>query len=168
MENLPRIAIQWLHVVSGVLWIGGGIFGAFVLLPSLSAMPAAARGPAFATIAPRQIRYILRVAELTIATGIANLLVTGRARQLEDPTGSRWAMVMILGIVLALALYGIVRGMVAPAISRMLTVGPRAAGGDAAAVDEANRIRERVRRISYAQVAIGLTILLLMVAARFS
>ena len=61
-----------------------------------------------AQLAPRQIFYILRVAELTLVTGFLNLFASGRAQQLEDPLGSRWAIVILLGILLALGLYGLI------------------------------------------------------------
>ena len=31
MEDLPRIVVQWLHVVTGIMWIGGGFFERFAL-----------------------------------------------------------------------------------------------------------------------------------------
>ena len=82
MDQVIRIGVQWLHVTAGVLWIGGGFYTIFVQLPALAAMPPAARGPAMAALAPRQIRYILRVAEATIGLGLINLFVSGRAQQL--------------------------------------------------------------------------------------
>ncbi|HET8568211.1 MAG TPA: hypothetical protein VFM93_04425 [Candidatus Limnocylindria bacterium] len=168
MDDLLRIAVQWLHVASGVLWIGAGAYALLVILPALEAMAPAARGPAMAEIAPRQVRYVLRMAEVTLATGVANLLVSGRARLLEDPLGSRWAIVMTVGIVLAVVIYGILRGAVVPLMRRMLALGPKAASGDAAAAGEVAAMRGRLRGLATTQVALGLTVILAMVAARFS
>lgn len=168
MEDLGRVIIQWLHVTAGVMWIGGGFYTLLVQLPALLAAPPQARGPVSAELAPRQIRYILRLAELTIATGIANLIVTGRAGELTAPLGSRWAGAIGLGIVLAIVLYGIVRAVVKPAVERMLALGPKAAAGDPAAPAEIGRIIERIKRTGYAQIVIGLAIIFLMVLARFS
>ena len=168
MEDLVRILVQWLHIASGVLWIGGGFYTVLVQLPGLAAMPLAARGPAIAALGPRQIRYILRVAELTLATGLVNLLLGGRARQLAEPLTSRWAVVMLVGIVLAVALYGSVRVLAKPLIERLLAVAPQAAAGDQAAAAQVPVIRERIRRLGLAQISIGAAILLTMVAARFS
>ncbi|CAN5215614.1 hypothetical protein BH18CHL2_BH18CHL2_08720 [soil metagenome] len=168
MEDLVRIVVQWLHVVTGVLWIGGGFYTVFVQLPGLAAMPLPARGPAIAALGPRQIRYILRVAELTLATGLVNLLLGGRARQLAEPLGSRWAVVMLGGIVLAVLLYGSVRALAKPLSERLLAVAPQAAAGDQAAAEELPLIRERIRRLGLAQIAVGAAIVLAMVAARFS
>ena len=168
MDQVIRIGVQWLHVTAGVLWIGGGFYTIFVQLPALAAMPQAARGPAMAAFAPRQIRYLIRVAEATIGLGLINLFVSGRAQQLTEPLGSRWAIVIILGIVLALALYGIVRGAVKPLVDRLLAAGARAASGDQGAAAEMGALLPRIKRLGYIQLAIGVAIILAMVTARFS
>lgn len=168
MDDLIRIVVQWLHVLSGVLWVGGGFYTVLVQLPALAAMPMIAHGPALMELGPRQVRYILRVAELTLATGVANLLLSGRARQLEEPFGSRWALVMVVGIVLTFVLYGLTRGMTKPLVERFLSVAPQAAAGDEAAAAQVPVLRERIRRLGLIQVAIGTVILLVMVMARFS
>jgi len=168
MGDLFRITTQFLHVLAGVLWIGGGFYTLFVQLPALLAAPAPARGPVMAQLAPRQIFYILRVAELTLVTGVLNLFATGRAQQLADPLGQRWSIVLGLGILLAFGLYGLVRATVVPWTQRMLTLGPKAAAGDAAAAAEAGQIIKRIQTIGRVQIALGALIILAMVAARLS
>lgn len=168
MDDALRIAVQWLHVLAGVVWIGAGYYVTFVQLPALASMPLAARGPALMALGPRQIRWILRSAEITIASGVANLLLSGRARQLEDVFGSRWALVMAAGIVLTLVLYGLARGLTKPLVERLLAVAPQAAGGDAAAAAQVPVLRERIQRLGLIQLTIGTVILLAMVTARFS
>ena len=167
MEALLRIAVQWLHVSAGVLWIGGGVYTILVQLPALLAAPPAARGPAMAQLAPRQIRYILRVAELTVATGLLNLFVSGRAGELTR-LDTRWSWAILIGIVLAVGLYGFVRARLAPWVFRMLALGPQAAAGDAAAAAEAGVLLRRIRGAGYAQIVVGALILIAMVTARFS
>ncbi|HKY51861.1 MAG TPA: hypothetical protein VJP45_11455 [Candidatus Limnocylindria bacterium] len=168
MDDLFRITTQFLHVFAGVLWIGGGFYTLFVQLPALLAAPPAARGPVSAQLAPRQITYILRVAELTLVTGLLNLVATGRAQQLSDPLSSRWAIVLGLGILMAIGLYVLIRMTVVPWSRRMLTLGPKAAGGDAAAAAEVGRIIERIKTVGRVQVALGALIILAMVTARLS
>ncbi|MGH2491091.1 MAG: hypothetical protein ACRDF9_06230 [Candidatus Limnocylindria bacterium] len=168
MDDLFRITIQFLHVFSGVLWIGGGLYTLFVQTPALMASAPAARGPVLAQLAPRQVTYILRVAELTIATGVLNLFASGRAQQLIEPFSSRWAMVLLLGILLALGLYGLLRGVIVPSVQRILTLGPKAAAGDAAAAAEAGQIVARLQRLGVVQIVLGALIILAMVTARLS
>jgi uncharacterized membrane protein len=166
MEDVGRIVVQWAHVLSGVLWIGGGYYTILVQLPALAAMPMPARGPALAAIAPRQIRYILRVAELTIGTGILQVVVN--QHRLLDDLGTRWSIAIVLGALMALAAYGLVRGGLKPAVERLLAVAPVAAGGDAAATEQVGALRRRIQRLGYAQLTLGALILVAMVTARFS
>ena len=167
MEDLGRIVVQLAHVASGVLWIGGGFYTILVQLPALAAMPMPARGPALAAIAPRQVRYILRVAELTIATGVLQIFVNPHNRELAT-LSSRWSIAIVVGALLAFVLYGLVRGAVKPAIERLLAIAPVAAGGDEAAATQVALLRERIRKLGYVQMTIGIVILAAMVTARFS
>lgn len=168
MDEGIRVLVQWLHVVSSVLWIGGGAYTLFVQLPAVAAAPPQARGPVMAQLAPRQVFYLLRVAELTLATGVLQLIVSGRADQLLSPLGSRWAGAILLGIVGAVAIYVSIRAVAAPLIARMLAAGGRAAAGDAAAAAEVPAMMSRLRAVARAQIAVGVAVILLMVTARFS
>ncbi len=168
MDDWFRLLTQYSHVFAGVLWIGGGFYAALVQLPGLLAAPPAARGPVTAQLAPRQLRYILRVAEITIATGVLNLIATGRLQQFMDPLAQRWTIVLGLGILLALGLYGLLRARIVPLTTRLLALGPKAAGGDAASAAEAGTIIERLKMLARVQIAIGALVILAMVAARLS
>jgi uncharacterized membrane protein len=168
LPDLFRLTTQFLHVFAGVLWIGGGFYTLFVQLPALLAAPAPARGPVLAQLAPRQVFYILRVAELTLVTGVLNVFASGRAQQFQDPLGSRWSVVLGLGIILAIGLYILIRSTVVPWTERLLMLGPKAAGGDAAAAAEAGQIIGRIQIVGRAQIVIGVLIILAMVTARLS
>jgi uncharacterized membrane protein len=168
MGDLFRLITQFLHVFAAILWIGGGFYTLLVQLPAVLATPPAARGPVSAQLAPRQIFYILRVAELTLVTGVLNLFASGRAEQFKDPLGSRWSIVLGLGIILAFGLYALFRSTVVPWTQRMLTLGPKAAGGDAAAAAESGQLMTRIRTVGRVQLAIGTLIILAMVTARLS
>lgn len=168
MNEYFRLLTQFLHVFAGILWLGGGFYTIFVQLPALMAAPPAARGPVSAQLAPRQLRYILRVAEITLATGVLNLIATGRLDQFTRPFDQRWTIVLGIGIVLAFGLYGLVRATVVPWTYRMLEIGPKAGAGDAAAATEVGAIIERIKTIARVQVAIGSLIILAMITARLS
>ena len=167
MDAVFRIGVQWLHVLSGVLWIGGGFYTIVVQLPALMATPAPARGAVMPALVPRQFRYIFRVAELTIATGLLNLFASGRGQELTR-LDTRWSWAILIGIVLAIGIYAATRATIGRWAFRLLTVGPRAAGGDAAAAAEMGALGERIRRFGYFQLVVGAAIILAMVTARFS
>src|SRR5438045_448896 len=167
VEDLGRIIVQWAHVLSGVLWVGGGFYTILVQLPALAEMPMPARGPALAAIAPRQVRYVLRVAEVTIATGILQLFVNPHNRELLV-FSTRWSIAIVAGALMAFIAYGLLRGPLRLAIERLLSTAPIAAGGDAAAGKQVVVLRERIQRLGYAQMTLGALILVAMVTARFS
>ena len=168
MNEYFRILTQFLHVFAGILWLGGGFYTLFVQVPGLLAAPPQARGPVLAQLAPRQVTYILRVAEITLVTGVLNLITTDRLRQFEDPLGQRWTIVLGLGILLAFGLYGLVRATVVPWTYRLLTLGPKAASGDASAAAEAGAIIDRLKTIGRVQLVMGSLIILAMITARLS
>lgn len=168
MDDFFRILVQFLHVFTGILWIGGGLYTLFVQTPSLMAAPPQARGPVLGQLVPRQVTYLLRLGEITIATGILNIFASGRGRELEDLLGSRWAVAIVIGATLAIVLLGLGHAVIKPSALRLLQVGARVAAGDAAAPAEAQAIIARLRTIGYAQIGLGLVIVLAMVTARFS
>jgi uncharacterized membrane protein len=167
MEAVFRIGVQWLHVTAGVLWIGGGFYTILVQLPALMATPAAARGAVMPNLVPRQFTYIFRVAEFTIATGLLNLFVSGRASELTR-LDTRWSWAILAGIILAVGIYAATRATIARWAYRLVEIGPRAASGDAAAAAEMPELGARIRRFGYIQLTVGALILLAMVTARFS
>jgi uncharacterized membrane protein len=168
MDDLIRITAQYLHVLTGVLWIGGGLYTLFVQTPALMSAPPAARGPVLGQLIPRQINYLLRLGEFTILTGFINLFASGKARLLENVFSSRWGIAIVLGAAMAIALLIIGHAILKPSAMRLLELGPRAASGDPAAGVEVATIIERLRRVGQAQVALGGLIILAMVIARFS
>lgn len=167
MDAVVGIAVQWLHVLAGVLWIGGGFYTVLVQLPALLATPAPARGAVMPNLVPRQFTYIFRVAEFTIVTGLLNLIVSGRAQELTR-LDTRWSWAILAGIVLAVGIYAASRARLARWAYRLLEIGPRAAGGDAAATAEMPLLAARIRRFGYVQLTVGALIVLAMVTARFS
>ena len=167
MDAVFRIGVQWLHVTAGVLWIGGAFYTLLVQLPALTASPPAARGAVMQNLVPRQLNYIFRLAEFTILTGLLNLFASGRAQELTR-LDTRWSWAILAGIILAVGIYAASRATVARWAVRLITIGPLAAGGDAAAAAQMPVLADRIRRFGYVQLTVGALILLAMVTARFS
>lgn len=168
MDELFRYVVQFLHVFSGVLWIGGGLYTLFVQTPAFMAAPPQARGPVLAQIIPRQVNYLLRLGEITIGLGILNVFASGKASLLQEALGSRWALAILVGALLAIILLAIGHAIIKPSALRLLELGPRAASGDASAGAEAGAIIARLKTVGYAQIGLGLLIVGAMVLARFS
>ena len=168
MDEIFRYVVQFLHVFSGVLWIGGGLYTLFVQTPALLAAPPQARGPVLGQIVPRQVNYLLRLGEVTVALGILNVFASGKARLLQEALGSRWSIAIVVGGILAIVLLAIGHAILKPSATRLLELGPRAAGGDTGAGAEVAAISARLKKVGYAQIVLGLVIVAAMVLARFS
>lgn len=168
MEDLFRGFVQFLHILCGLLWLGGGFYTILVQMPAVATVPAAARGPVVAQLIPKQLTYLLRLGEVTILTGILNIFASGRGREIEQYFGSRWSAAIIVGAIMAIALLGLGHGLIKPSARRLLELGPRAASGDVAAAAQAGAITARLTRIGYVQIVLGVLIIAAMVIARFS
>jgi len=90
--NYLLIFVLWLHVLAGVIWIGGMIFILLVLDPSLVAR-ANSRSPLFIerlrialAVQSRFQFFAARAAELIFITGIFNVIVRGYYSQFQYPT----------------------------------------------------------------------------------
>ena len=167
MEETVRLITQYLHVVSAILWLGGGYYTIFVQSPALMEAPAAARGAVLAAIAPRQLFYLMRLGEFTLLTGFLRIITSPHARELES-LSTRWSVAILIGIVLTVALLGIAHAVLKPAVEKMLTAGPKAAEGDAAAGVAVAKAGARLKTIGYVQLVLGAIIILGMVSARLS
>ena len=119
------------------------------------------------TLVPMQFRYIFRVAEFTILTGLLNLFASGRAQELTR-LDTRWSWAILIGIILAVGIYAFTRATIARWAYRLVEIGPRAASGDTTAAAEMPQLAARIRRFGYIQLLVGALILLAMVTARFS
>ena len=158
MDDLFRILVQWLHILVGLMWLGGGFYTILVQMPAVAAAPPQARGPVIGQLVPRQLTYLLRLGEVTILTGVLNIFASGRGREIEQYFGSRWAAAIIVGALMAIVLLGLGHGVIKPAARRLLELGPRAGSGDAPAAAEIGRITARLTRIGYAQLVLGILI----------
>ena len=164
--DVARLVVQYVHVFAGILWLGGGFYTLFVLLPSLGTVPPQARGPVMAAVVPRQLSYILRLAEVTIVTGIANAFLTGKLAYLAEVP--LWGIAIGVGGALTIFLYALIQTRVRPLMYDVLALGRRAAQGDSAAAQEIPRQQQAILRLGYVQIVAGVLIVFFMVLARFT
>ena len=166
--DVLRWLVQYLHVFSGVLWFGAGFYTVIVQLPALLTLPPRERMPAIVALGPRQIRYIVRLAEATIALGIVNAILTGRLARLGETLGTLWGWTIGIGFILAIGLYVLLQAAVKPALFRVVAVSRAASQGDTSGASELPALAQRIRTLGYVQMGVGAIIVLLMVTARFS
>ncbi|MBS0525215.1 MAG: urate hydroxylase PuuD [Proteobacteria bacterium] len=69
-HNWSLLAMRWLHIVSGVMWIGLLWYLNFVQVPSMPSIPAENRGAITKVIAPNVLFYFRYGALATVITGL--------------------------------------------------------------------------------------------------
>ena len=157
------LVLRLLHIVAGVFWVGGSIFAARFLMPSLKAAGPAA-GPVLAELGKRRIPVAMMGASLVnVASGIwMMMLVSGAA----PGVWMRSPMGRTIGIGAGLAILALILGMAVamPANAKMsrISAAARQRGGPPAPQEAAELERLQARS---AAVAIIVSVLLLLATA---
>lgn len=107
------IAVQWLHVFSGIFWFGSRLVVTFVLLPTMRRVSQANQRVFLAEL----IRHFVRVEPFlgiaTIVLGVLRGTVFGEVRGLDVAFGTTygltWTTAFVLGVAIAI-LGGMVGG----------------------------------------------------------
>ena len=104
--NAEIIFLRLLHIVPGVIWVGGIIFFAFVLQPSLSKTGSEHFGPVMQKLVKPMQALIHSSAWMTIIFGVA------MAFRVRDPLfdflwSTNWGIAIVLGFATALVGYGL-------------------------------------------------------------
>jgi uncharacterized membrane protein len=102
-------AIQWLHVLGGIFWFGGALYGNIVLFPVVLKLPEQLQRAVMNPLLSAGDRVIVPVAILTILLGVLRGTVLGRIHAIGDLStayGIAWLVGMITAIlVLGLGVY---------------------------------------------------------------
>jgi uncharacterized membrane protein len=113
-------AVQWLHVLGGIYWFGGQLFGNIALFPVVLKLPEDVQRGFMVPFLRRADRIVLPVAVSTIILGVLRGTVFGRIHALEDlatPYGIAWLTGLVVAVgVLALGVFYVV-----PAVRKLMT-----------------------------------------------
>jgi len=109
MADIVELVVRYVHIVSAILWIGGLGFSVMVLRSAMSRVGMAARKDTMLQLIPLSNRFIPRVAISTIVFGTILYLLMGNF----DPQilwGTRWGLVLLTSLILAVGLlaFGII------------------------------------------------------------
>jgi len=159
MDNsIVLFLLRAIHVVGGVLWVGGVVVVAFFLLPATQALGPAAQPVMQFIMGRRKLPVYLMV--LGILTTLAGLLLMMRNVSLTDGAWARSPMGIGISIGAAAAILALIVGMTvsAPAAKRL---GPPKAG--------APPLTDEQRAALMKRLALGgrVTFILLSISALF-
>jgi hypothetical protein len=96
------VVLQWLHMLFGIFWFGGALFGNFVLGPVLIKQPPDRMRELSLQLVEQADRVILPVAGLTILLGFLRGTVFGPVQSVEFMFGTgygiTWLVALLTGI----------------------------------------------------------------------
>ena len=99
-------AIQWLHVLGGIFWFGGALFGNAVLFPVVLNLPQQVQRALMLPFLQRSDRVLIPVAVVTIALGFVRGTILGRIHAFDDLT-TAYGIAWLIGLVVALIVLGL-------------------------------------------------------------
>jgi uncharacterized membrane protein len=113
-------AVQWLHVLGGIYWFGGALFGNVAVLPVVLRLPDNVRRTFMAPFLEQANRVLLPVAVGTIILGIVRGTVLGRIHTLTD-LGTPYGIAWLIGLLVGVGVLGLGLLYLAPEARRITT-----------------------------------------------
>ena len=155
------LILRLVHILSGIAWLGSGLFTSFFLVPALSGSPAV-MGQVMAGLQRRRILIVLPVvATLTILSGLRLLWIASAgfsASYFATGTGRTFAISGVAAVIAYVFAFGIARpiGARAAVIGAALSASPESSQRERL-VAELDRLRRRAAITT--QLAVGFGIL---------
>lgn len=146
------LVVRTLHILAGVLWIGGVVFAGVVVGRSMADAPPQVKGPAMGRIGPVSFRVLSWAGALTIVFGvILQVLITNGGY-----SQTTWNMVIGLASLIAVAMMGIAGAVIGPTLKKMAAQPPP---------ETAMALQKRMMQVSMLNIALGVVAVILMVYA---
>ena len=162
-EEFWKFLFRWLHVLSGVMWVGLLWYFNFVQMPSMPKIPDEQKPAVTKVIAPQALFWFRWAAMATLATGLVLAALNGyllQAATLGLAPGSASGHVAIgVGMWLGVVLWFNVWFVIWPGRRKALGLAP-------AAPEERAKAARRVMLVSRANAALSVPMLFSMVAAQ--
>lgn len=160
------VVLRILHIVPGVIWVGGASLMAWVIEPQLRAAGPAVQGPAMRSIAKPLTAVFVASGALTILMGFA-LVSRTPERGFGELFTTSWGWAIGLGLVLGIAAGGI-GGTAGTAMKKMEAIGAQISGSPTPAqAAQIEGLQGMLRRNSRIASILGLIAVALMASARY-
>lgn len=160
------IVLRTLHILPGVLWVGGALIMAWVVEPQLRAAGPAVQGPAMRAIGKQLSLALTAAAGVAILMGFV-LVARTPGHGFGDLFTTSWGWAIGLGLVVAVVSAGI-GSMAGGALRRMDAVGAQISGQPTPAqAAEVAGLQARLRTNGRIGSILGVIAVVLMVSARY-
>jgi len=165
------LVLRLVHIVSGVFWIGGGLYTFFFLGPALASTPAV-MGQVMAALQKRGVFTAQQIAAgLVLLSGIRLLMIDSAGfsgSYFATGTGKTFAIAGIFAVIAAVFNFGVAR----PTMERAMRVGAALAaaadaGEKARLTQQLDRLRKRGAIAGMLAVTFGILAASGMAVARY-
>ena len=118
--DMGLLAVQWLHVLGGIFWFGGSLFGNLAVFPVVLKLPEQLQRTFMVPFLERSNRILVPAAIGTILLGIVRGTVFGRIHSLAD-LGMPYGIAWLIGLAVAVGVLALGVLYLAPAARRIMT-----------------------------------------------
>ncbi len=175
--GIANAAVSLLHLLAAVIWLGGMAFSFLVVIPSLTAIdPPPLRGKLMGAVVKRFAPIAWAAVAVLVLTGLAMtvwrvpspgaLISTGYGIKLLVKILIAVAMIAI-GAATAFVLTPKLEAMSAPAPVAVPDRQPPRGGGPSAPPPQLTRVQNQIATLGQVNLALGMLILVLVVAMRW-
>lgn len=99
--NVLVIVVQWLHVITAVMWFGTTLFLDLILIPTLTTFPISQQREFNARLIPNMVRIIAPTALAVVILGLLRGTVFGPVKSFSYLFGSAYGWTFLIALLLA-------------------------------------------------------------------
>ena len=98
-------AIQWLHVLCGTFWLGGALYGNFVVIPAIGTLPVEVQRKVAKPLGAMGNKVMVPAALLVMIFGLLRGTVFGPVRSLDFLLGTAYGLTFLISFLAASATF---------------------------------------------------------------
>ncbi len=157
-------AVQWTHVLLGILWFGTVLSLDIIVIPAINRLPIVAQRDIAAAIGARATPVFRVVVPTIIVLGVVRGTLLGPISSLDELLGTAYGLTWLVALVATVGTYLWGLFVLVPAIQAM-DVAPLGSGG--AATAELTATTDRVKQLVTVELVGFVVIFTCMILMRF-
>ena len=158
------VAVQWLHILLGIIWFGNALVVALILIPSLNPLPIPTQREVGGRYGERATRLFNVIGPAVIALGIVRGTLFGPLKTVDDVIGTAYGITWLVALVAAVAVFLWGKFAIGGALDRMNAATLNPDGTATAELDEAT---SRVKVVASLELLGFIVIFTCMILMRF-
>lgn len=158
------VAVQWAHVLLGILWFGNALALDLIVIPAINRLPIVAQREISSYIGARATPIFKVVVPAIVVLGFVRGTLLGPIKSLEVLFGSAYGLTWLTALIVTIGVYVWGLRVLEPALGRM---GSSPLAPDGSATPELVAATNRVKRLVSVELLGFLVIFTCMILMRF-